>query len=319
MTETVVCRGLVTKTQSGFFTVRTAEHGDIVSRVRGRLLQERLDTDPVALGDWVMTSLLDDGTGMIESVEPRLRALVRQMPSPEGRRGDTRPIDREQVIIANPDQVIFVFAVASPAPNRRMLDRFIVMAEKAEIPIVICVNKCDLVPPGKPQALFGLYKAIGYPVIYTSAINRDGLDELQTALTGRISALSGPSGAGKSSLLNAIQPGLGLQVKSISKANAKGRHTTVSSQLYSLAIGGYLADTPGIRALGLSDVEPGELDAYFIEMGPLVDRCKFNNCRHEHEPGCAVIEAVQAGAIAPERYESFVRLREELEALYSLS
>jgi ribosome biogenesis GTPase len=315
--------GLVTRTQSGFFWVSTGE-AVYMSQVRGRLLEDQLDTDPVALGDRVRISLrevLEDDIvrheGVIEEVLPRSHVFSRQMPSPEGRRarGDQLP-DREKVIIANPDQVVFVFACAEPAPRLKMLDRFLVIAEKTGIPALICANKTDLVSRREARDLFGIYEAIGYPVFYTSALDDRGLKPLRRALEGRISALTGPSGVGKSSLLNALQPGLGLSVKTVSEATTKGRHTTVSSEMFPLDGGGYVADTPGIRAIGLFNVEPSELDGYFVEISPYIGQCRFNDCRHLDEPGCAVVEAVKRGDIWYERYESYLRLREEAEEVF---
>jgi ribosome biogenesis GTPase len=321
LTQHDLLDGLVTKTQSGFFWVTTAD-GVYVSQVRGRLLQERLATDPVALGDRVKISLvevLEEDTikqqGIIESVAEREHAFTRQMPSAEGRRATALP-DREKVIIANPDQVVFVFSCSNPEPRLKMLDRFLVIAERARIPALICANKIDLVSRREARDLFDLYDAIGYPVFYTSAVEEKGIKKLRKALDGKISALAGPSGTGKSSLLNVIQPGLGLAVRTVSEATTKGRHTTVSSEMFPLEGGGYVADTPGIRAIGLFNIEPSELDGYFPEIRPFIEKCRFNNCRHFDEPGCAVRKAVKKGDIWYDRYESYCRLREEAEEIF---
>jgi len=314
--------GLVTKKQSGFFTVYTESYGPVICETRGRLLEERLDTDPVSLGDRVkivLRPVLENDTvtyhGIIAEVEPREHAFTRQAPSAEGRRADKLP-DREQVIIANPDQVVLVFACANPEPRLKMLDRFLVIAEKSSIPAIICANKLDLVKKKEAKDLFDLYDAIGYPVIYTSAMKGDGIKELKKALIGKISALSGPSGVGKSSLLNAVQPGLGLRVKEVSEATTKGKHTTVARELYPLQGGGFVADTPGIRAVALYNIEPSEIDGYFPDIEPYLHDCRFKDCRHENEPGCAVLAAVKEGDIWYERYDSYLRLREEAEEVY---
>jgi ribosome biogenesis GTPase / thiamine phosphate phosphatase len=276
------------------------------------LKQERKETDLVAAGDRVTFITNEDGTGVIESVAERERVLARARPAPGVR---TILADQEQVLVANPDQVLFVFSIRAPAPSLRKLDRFLVEAERNELPAVICVNKIDLAPPGDAQRTFRMYEEIGYPVLYTSAKSGEGIKDLQAALHDKISVLAGSSGVGKSSLLNAIEPGLGLKVKSVSKATTKGLHTTRHVELFPLAGGGYVADTPGIRGLAHFDLEPDELDGYYREIGPLVAHCQFSDCSHRHEENCAVRAAVSEGKIAPERYESYLRLREELEAL----
>jgi ribosome biogenesis GTPase len=257
--------------------------------------------DIAAVGDRVLVSLHPDGKGMIELIEPRSSSLVRLDPRPQGL--------YQQVILANPDQAMFVFACARPAPHLRMLDRFLVIAERQKLPAVIVANKIDLVPRAKAEEIFGFYPTIGYPVFYTCAKTGQGLDALQQCLKGKITALAGPSGVGKSSLLNALQPGLGLEVREIGELVRKGRHTTSVRQLFPLEEGGYVADTPGLRSLALWDTEPEELDGYFPELAPLVTHCQFSDCSHKTEPGCAVRAAVEAGQVRPERYDSYLRLR----------
>jgi ribosome biogenesis GTPase len=308
--------GLVIKAQSGFFTVHTDTGDDVVCQVRGRLKKERLDTDLVAVGDRVRISLAEDGSGMIEEVAERERALARLSPRPGGRGArrwdrDGYLAEREQVVVANPNQAVFVFACADPAPRLRMLDRLLVGTEVQHIPPVICANKTDLVKRKEARDLFGIYEEIGYPVIYTSASKGRGIQKLHQQITGKVSVLVGPSGTGKTSLLNRLQPGLGLQVREVSQATGKGRHATVVPQLFPLDGGGWVADTPGIRALALFDVDPEELDAYFPDIAPFVTHCQFSDCTHTVEPGCAVVRAVEEGEVSEHRYESYVRLHEE--------
>lgn len=295
-------RGIVIRLQSGFFTVNK-DGEEITATLRGRLKQGPKEKDLVAVGDWVRFNMQEDGTATIEEVEERKRQLSRLAPLPGG--------EYEQVIVANPDQAVFVFACAEPAPKMRMLDRFLVIAEQQEIPAVIVANKTDLLGWRGPQRLFGHYPRIGYPVLYTSATKKRGLGKLRKTLRGKLSVLVGPSGVGKSSLLNVLQPRLGLDVSEVSKATKKGKHTTVVRELFPLKGGGYVADTPGLKALGLWDIEPEELDGYFPEIRPLVALCQYNNCSHLEEPGCAVLEAVENKKISRSRYDSYARLRSE--------
>ena len=298
MTNETYKRGLIIKAQSGFFTVETGE-GLVICRLRGKLKQGRAIGDIAALGDNVLIEVLADGSGAIENVEQRKQAIVRLDPRPQG--------IYQQVLLANADQAVFVFACANPNPKLRMLDRFLVITEKQKIPAVIIANKVDLVENAKE--LFRVYESIGYRVIYTSTKTRVGLDELKAQLQNKISALAGPSGVGKSSLLNEIQPGLGLAVNEISKVMNKGRHTTVTRQMFALDGGGYVADTPGWKSLALWDTEAEEIDAYFPDLRDLVPNCQFSDCSHKHEPGCAVLAALKAGTVHPERYDSYLRLR----------
>jgi ribosome biogenesis GTPase / thiamine phosphate phosphatase len=292
--------GRIVRAQSGFFEVETGS-GVVTCQLRGRLKQGPRSGDIAAVGDRVLISLSPDGTGMIEEVEERQRAIVRLDPRPQG--------VYQQVLLANPDQAVFVFACARPDPRMRMLDRFLVIAEKQGVPAVVVANKVDLIGEQSAGDLFGRYLPLGYPVLYTSAKTGQGIESLRIRLHGRVSALAGPSGAGKSSLLNAMQPGLGLQVSSISRATKKGRHTTVVRQLIPLQGGGHVADTPGWKSLALWDTTAEELDGYFPELRRLVAGCQFSDCTHTHEPDCAVREAVASGSVHPDRYDSYLRLR----------
>lgn len=314
-------KGMVIKAQSGFFTVQADDGRQVVARMSGRLTKKRRDTDLIAVGDWVTVSIGRDGSATIKEIAERERALARLAPSGKGRGGrrwDRKGYlsEREQVLVANPDEAVFVFACADPEPHVRMLDRFLVGAEAQNIPSVICANKIDLVDGVEgARELFGLYEEIDYPVIYTSALTGEGVDELRDQLTNKLSVLAGPSGVGKSSLLNAMQEGLGLSAQQVSQATGKGRHTTVVPELLPLDVGGWVADTPGIRVVALFDTDPEELDAYFPEIAPLVAECQFSDCTHLVEPDCAVIAAVEAGQIHPKRYESYAILREEHQRL----
>ena len=292
--------GWVSRFQSGFYTVQT-ENGKVTCVLRGRLKRRSIQGDVISIGDRVQISLSGDGTGAIEVIEPRHSELVRLDPTPKG--------DFRQIMLSNPDQLVAVFACTHPEPHLRMLDRFLVIAEKQNLKALIVANKVDRLGLREAKKIFQIYPSLGYPVIYTSAKEGYGLKDLKNALTGKISALAGPSGVGKSSLLNAIQPGLGLAVREISSWNERGRHTTVVREMFPVEGGGYVADLPGLRKLSLWDTQPEELDGYFPELRDLVSQCQFNDCTHFEEPGCAVIKAVEKGKVSPERYESYIRLR----------
>ncbi len=299
--------GLIIKTQSGFYTIDTPA-GQLTCTLRGALKKGPRRGDVVALGDRVRLTPLEEGTGVIEEVLLRKRMLTRLAPRPSG--------TYQQIIIANPDQAIFVFSCANPAPRFGMLDRFLVISEKQGIPARIVANKTDLVGLDAAGEMFGLYEPLGYPVILTSALTGQGLEALRSCLAGKISVFTGPSGAGKSSLLNLLLPDVHLEAEEVSRATSKGRHTTVVRQLLPLPGGGYVADTPGLKALALWDITPEELDGYFPELRQLVAHCAFSDCTHIHEPDCSVREAVARGDVHPNRYQAYLRMRsgqEELE------
>jgi ribosome biogenesis GTPase len=295
--------GLVLRAQGGTYQIETPE-GVLDAVLRGKVKREERLGDRVVVGDRVEVERSGgDGEGVwaIEKVHERHSVLARRAPG---------KAPRAKVIVANVDQVMIVFAAARPEPHLRMLDRFLVICESTGLEAVIVANKIDLTGPERAADIFAPYERIGYPVLYTSPKQEIGIDLLEERLRGRISALTGPSGVGKSSLLNAVQPGLALRVASVSDAVQKGQHTTVTAQLVPLELGGYVADTPGLRELGLWGIPEDELDQCFPEFEPYIGECRYTrSCTHTHEPGCAVRGAVESGEISATRYESYRRMR----------
>ena len=301
-TRAVTTTGTVLRAVGGIYDVETADGTVVETRLRGRLKLEQRTGDRVVAGDRVEIARQEDGAHTIEAVASRTTELARRSP----RTGQAK------VLIANVDQLAVVFAAAQPEPRRRMIDRFLVLAEANRVPALIVINKIDLVDPEAAHATFAPYEAVGYDVVFTSVTAPATVEALRQRLCGRESVLAGPSGVGKSSLLNAIDPGLGLRIGAVSKAVGKGQHTTVSAQLIPLACGGYVADTPGLRELGLWGIHKDELRDLFPEFRNLSDECRFGSgCTHTHEPDCRVQEAVASGAIDRERYESYLAMRED--------
>ena len=271
----------------------------VIATMKGQLKKQTRRTEIVAVGDWVWITDLPDDEAVIEMVEPRSSALIRTA-------RHTR--DTEQVILANADQVLFTFAITDPEPHTRMLDRFIILAEMQSIPVHLVVNKAELATPERVEDIFGIYRNL-YPVHVVSAHTGQGVAQLRRELMGKTSAVAGPSGVGKSTLLNAIDPTHRRDTAVISDATGKGKHTTIGSRLYEIDDNTWIADTPGMRALAMSAIEPRDLDSYYIEMRPYLGECFYQDCTHVHEPGCAVQQAVERGDITRERYDSYVSLR----------
>lgn len=314
-------KGLVIKAHSGFFTVQAEDGAEYVCQTAGRLKKGRHVEDAVAIGDRVeVEAVKSDGfsNGRILSVEARRHSLSRLDPIISQK----EKLERRQVIVANVDVVGFVFSCAHPDFHSRMLDRYLVGAEAQGLQAVIVANKVDLVGLTRAREMFADYERIGYRLIYTSVSGSHqgglnvpkglGIEDLRRELHGKLSVLTGKSGVGKSSLLNALRPGLALDVGEVSQMWRKGKHTTVVPELVRMDGESWIADTPGLRAYAIWDVQAEELDAYYREMAPLVRHCAFNDCTHTHEQGCAVAAAVERGAVSRDRYESYCRLREEL-------
>lgn len=250
----------------------------------------------VTTGDRVWFLPAPNDEGVIERVEPRHGLLTRAS------RG------REHVLVANVDQLVIVMALVEPDLKPHLIDRYLASAEQGGIAPVLCLNKADLVDAASIQPLIGLYSQLGIPTLLTSVVTRQGIGRLREMLTGRQTVFSGQSGVGKSSLLNALQPGLGLQVREVSETTQKGRHTTSTSQLLKLDFGGWVVDTPGIRQFELWDIIAEEVEGFFPEFRPLVPLCAFPDCSHTHEERCAIKRAVARRQISASRYISYLGL-----------
>jgi ribosome biogenesis GTPase len=297
--------GVVLKGTGGVWHVRAESGATHEASLRGRLKQEREEAKKLAVGDRVVLEIDQRGEHWaIAEILPRHSQLARRAPG-EGQ--------GERIVAANVDQVVIVFAAAKPEPHRRMLDRFLVIAEANSLESRVVINKIELVDRERIEREFADYGAAGYPVHFTSVKQRIGLDQLHDELAGKTSVLTGPSGVGKSSLMNSMYPGLDLRVGEISESVNKGRHTTVGALLHPLPDAGYVVDSPGLREVGMWGLASEHLDECFREFRASIPSCRFGNCTHRVEPGCAVRAAVEHGSISAERYDSYLRLREEME------
>jgi len=296
-------RGTALSGTGGIWRVLGADGLTYDCSVRGRV---KLGGLKLAVGDEVELEPKDAGDGfVIAEIHLRRSKLARREPG-SGR--------GERIIAANVDQVVVVFALVKPTPHPAMLDRFLVIAEANSLAARIVVNKVDLASESEAQAMFADHVRAGYPLHLTSTKDGGrGLAPLHDALQNRTSALTGPSGVGKSSLMNALYPGLNLRVGEISESVNKGRHTTVGALLHPLPDGGFVADTPGLREIGMWGLDPSDLADCFPEFRPLTALCRFADCTHTVEPGCAVLEAIAARDVSARRHESYVKLREELQ------
>jgi len=277
--------------------VRCDDGREIPCGTRGIL--KSLSTDQrnvITSGDRVTITVTSETTGVIERVEPRHGVLSR---TSRGRR---------HVIVANVDRLLIIGSAAEPMLKPNLIDRFLVTAENAGITPTICINKIDLVDPADLQPLLGVYGQMGYETLLLSATTGQGIDRLKDMIRGKESVLAGQSGVGKSSLLNAVEPGLHLKVKTVSEDNQKGRHTTTAAKLVPLTEGGYVVDTPGIRQFQLWDVIPEEVAGFYRDLRPYVNLCRFPDCTHTHEADCGVKDAVADGRLDVRRYESYCHL-----------
>jgi ribosome biogenesis GTPase len=291
--------GVVVENHGALFDVLVGGH-IVHCLLRGRLKKDkRRKVAPVAAGDRVRIAMLEPHRGIIEKILPRKSDVSRRAAG---------SIPLQQTLVANVDQAVIVFAAAEPRPDLFMLDRFLVTATAAGLDRLICINKCDLVDGGPLRARFAVYRQCGYRVLFTSVVLGERVEQLKNALRDRRSVLCGPSGVGKSSLLNAVAPGLQLRTGQIGGVTHKGRHTTSSISLLELPFGGWVADTPGLRQMGFWEVMPEHVVAGFPDVQPYLGGCRFSNCSHREEEGCALMAAVKVGHIDPRRMRSFLQM-----------
>jgi ribosome biogenesis GTPase len=301
--------GTVTRSTGSWYEVRVGDRV-IPSRVRGKFRLTRQDvTNPVAVGDRVTLRINDeDDTGFITDIHERTNKLSR-------RAAGHRP-GEEHVMVANVDRVWIMQSVKRPRFNPAFIDRLLVAAAVNDLPAGLIINKMDLMRDEEQPDVMDLhlrYDDLGYPILPTSAAQGTGLERVREALQNQTSVITGPSGTGKSSLLNAIEPGLDVETGEVSDSTRKGTHTTTHAELHALSFGGYVVDTPGIREFGLRDVHPKDLAHFLPDLAPYVNTCKFPDCTHDHEPGCAIKNAVEQGHVHPARYESYLHILQSLQ------
>ena len=295
-------KGTVIRSTGSWYEV--LHEGSVVRcRIRGRLrLKGVRSTNPVVVGDEVRCEKDETGDYTIRDIEPRRNYIIRRASN----------LSREShIIAANIDRAVLMVTLRQPETAWEFVDRFLVTCEAYKVPVTILLSKSDLQDTEEVTRFKDIYTRIGYDVMEVAALDGAGVEAVKELLKGKVTLLSGNSGVGKSTLIKAIDPALDIRTGEISESHHKGRHTTTFSTMYPLADGGAVIDTPGIKGFGLIDIEDDELWHYFPEMMRLSEGCRFYNCTHTHEPGCAVVEAVKAGEIAYERYESYLKILDE--------
>ena len=300
-------KGLVIKNTGSWVTVRLDDGNTVNCKMRGVLRLKGLRcTNPVAVGDRVQVEDKGGDAPVVSDIEPRRNYIIRRASN----------LSKEfQIIAANLDQAVLVATLTNPETSTTFIDRFLATAEAYQVPAVLAFNKIDLLDTeewrNRLEELKALYESIGYPVVTMSAVTGEGADALRAQLAGKMSLLSGNSGVGKSSIINLLVPDAHVRVGDVSHTHHKGMHTTTFSELLDLPDGGAIIDTPGVKAFGTIDFERAEVAHYFPEIFKISDDCRFNNCTHTHEPGCAVLEAVEQGTIAPSRFTSYLSILDE--------
>ena len=299
-------KGLVIKNTGSWYTVKADDGSVVESKIKGNFrLRGIRSTNPVAVGDRVEIVCNAEGTAFITQIEDRRNYIVRKSQNLS---------KQSHIIAANVDQAFLMVTVSHPQTSTTFIDRFLASAEAYSVPVVLVFNKTDLLTPEErhyQQMIVTLYETVGYVCREVSAVQGDGIDGLRALLSDRVTVLSGNSGVGKSTLINALVPGVNLRTAEISDAHDAGMHTTTFSEMIELPAGGYLIDTPGIKGFGTFDMEPEEISSYFKEIFQTSQHCRFSNCTHPHEPGCAVIEAVENHYIAASRYQSYLSMLED--------
>lgn len=299
-------RGLVIKNTGSWYTVRTEDGRDIESKIKGSFrLKDIRSTNPVAVGDRVVIDINKEGTAFISEIESRRNYIIRRA---------SNLSKQAHIIAANLDQAMLIVTVNYPITTTVFIDRFLATAEAYRIPVKLVFNKIDRYNSEDQRALENLtelYTSIGYPCSNLCARSEEGLDALRADLKDKITLLSGHSGVGKSTIINKLVPGVNLRTGDISEYHNKGMHTTTFSEMIPLPDGGYLIDTPGIKGFGTIEMADAEISHYFPELFKYSEDCRFNNCTHRHEPGCAVIEAVGGGLISESRYKSYLSILDD--------
>ena len=300
--------GLVIKNTGSWYTVRTDEGHDVSCKIKGNFrLKGIRSTNPIAVGDRVSITPNQEGTAFITSIEDRKNYIIRK---------SSNLSKQSHIIAANVDQAFLVVTINRPVTSTTFIDRFLASAEAYRVPVVLLFNKTDALEDEEreyQQMMIDLYETVGYQCLAISAANGSGMDKVRELLAGKTTVLSGNSGVGKSTLINSLLPDVQLKTAEISDAHNAGTHTTTFSEMLELPEGGYIIDTPGIKGFGTFDIEPEELTSYFKEIFHFSKDCRFNNCTHTHEPGCAVLKAVEEHYIAQSRYLSYLNMLEDKE------